>query len=132
MIARTTGFVVALMLGGAALAAAETRNIDRTLPLSVAGAVSFSAHNGSMVIRTWDRPQIEVHVRIESRGSSSVARYRLNEIDVDVDGTPDHVSINTRIGERSAWGLWSLLGGDWMDAPELFYNITAPKEASWR
>src|SRR5436305_8569107 len=112
MIARTTGFIVALVFGGAALAAAETKHIDRTLPLGAAGTVSLGAHNGAIVIRTSDRPQVEVHVRIESRGSSSAARYRLNDIAVDVDGSPNHVSINTKIGERTAWSLWSLVGGD--------------------
>jgi hypothetical protein len=132
MIARTSGLAAALLLGFASLGAAETRNIDKTLPLRPGGSVSLEAHNGWIAIRTWDRPEVEVHIKVESRGSSSVARYRLNEVKVDIDGTPDSVSIKTRWFERSAWSLWSLIGGDWIDMPEITYSIMAPKGARWR
>ena len=68
MIARLAGFAAALILGGAPFVAAETKNIDRTVPLSAAGTVTLEAHNGSIVVRTWDRPEVEIHVRITSLG----------------------------------------------------------------
>jgi DUF4097 and DUF4098 domain-containing protein YvlB len=132
MIARTFGAAAALIFGVASLGAAETRNIDKTLPLSAAGAVSLDTHNGSIAVRTWDRPQVEVHVRIESHGLSSVARYRLDDVKVDIDGTPDRVSIKTRWLDRSASSLWSLIGFSWMDTPELSYAIMAPRGARWQ
>jgi len=136
MTARTSGFVVALVvaltLGWASPGAAETRNIDRTLPLSAAGAVTLDVHNGSIQVRTWDRPEVEVHVRIESHDSSSASRRRANQVSVDIEGSPDRVSIKSRMFERDTWSVWYLMFGDWADAPKVSYSITAPKGVRWR
>ena len=132
MIARLAGFAAALILGGASFVAAETKNIDRTVPLSAAGTVTLEAHNGSIVVRTWDRPEVEIHVRIESHGPSSVARYRVSQSTVDIDSSPDHVSIKGRTFDRDSWSFWSVLFGDWADFPDFSYTITAPKGARWR
>jgi len=126
------GVLAVLTLGCASLAGAETRNIDRTLPLTAGGAVTLDVHNGSIQVRTWDRPEVEVHVRIESHDSSSASRRRANQVAVDIDGSPDRVSIKSRMLDRDTWGIWYLMFGDWADAPQVHYSITAPKRARWR
>src|ERR1041384_2640124 len=92
MLARQAGLVMVLALASASIAAAETKNIDRTLPLSANGTVAVEAHNGWIDVRTWDRPQVEVHVRIDWPGVAS-SSYRFRETTVDVDGSADRVSI---------------------------------------
>ena len=127
MTAHLVGFAAVLALGYASLAGAETKNIDRTLPLSAAGTVGLEAHNGWIQIRTWDRPEVEVHVQIQWPGVSA-SSYRFRETTVDVDGTPERVSIRWNSPDRYGWSLWSLFEGPWM-GPEVRYTITAPKTA---
>jgi len=129
MTARTAGIAFALMLGATSLYAAETRNFDRTLPLSASGTVEIDAHNGTIQLRTWDRPDVEVHVRIEAGGDSPAARSRLRESTVDIDGSSNLVSIKWRNDWSGPWS-WSWFG--WDIAPEVTYSITAPRTASVR
>jgi len=119
--------LVIALVGYASLAAAETKNIDRTLPLSATGTVAVEAHNGWIQVRTWDRPQVEVHVRIDWPGLSA-SSYRFREVTVDIDGSVDRVSIRSHLPEQFGWTLWSLLEGSW-SGPEVHYTITAPRTA---
>lgn len=134
MTARTTGIALALALCGAPLYAAEAKNIDKTLPLNALGTVTLDAHNGSIQIRTWDRAEVQVHVRIEARGDSADARHRFQETAVAIDGSADLVSITTKTPDIDGWGLWDWLlsSGDWDARPEIHYAITAPRTARWK
>ena len=124
---------LALVLCAAPLYAADTKNIDKTLPLNANGAVTLATHNGSVQIRTWDRSDLEVHVQIEAHGTSSDARRRFEETTADIDGSRDIVSIKTRTPDLSGYGLWSWLmsSGDWDTSPEIRYTINAPRTARW-
>lgn len=126
MVVRIFSFAAVLTLGCASLAAAATKNIDRTLPLNATGTVVLDAHNGRIHVQTWDRPQIEVHVRIDWPGVST-SSYRYRDASVDVDGSSDRVSIRWHYDDN-AWSLWDVFGGNWI-APDVEYNITAPKTA---
>jgi hypothetical protein len=127
MVAPRIGLAVALALAHASLAAAEVKSIDRTLPLSATGTVSLNAHNGHIQIRTWDRPEVEVHVRIDWPGLSA-SSYRFRETNVDVNGSADRVSITWNSADRYGWSLWSLFEGPWT-GPDVSYTITAPRTA---
>ena len=131
MTARTSGIALALILSGASLCAADTKNIDKTLPLNALGAVTLEAHNASIQVRTWDRSEVEIHVRIEAGGTSYVARRRFNEMTVAIEGSQDLVSIRSRTNELGDWGWWSWFG-DWDSSPRVQYTITAPRGARWR
>lgn len=126
MIYRTL-LLAAVALGGASVAAAETKNIDKTLPLSATGTVELQAHNGRVDIRTWDRSEVEVHARIEWLGVP-VSSYRFRATTVDVVGSSDRVVIRWMSPDRYNWGLWSLFDWSW-SGPEVHYNITAPRNA---
>jgi hypothetical protein len=127
MVAHRIGLAVALALMHASFAAAEVKSIDRTLPLSATGTVSVDAHNGSIQVHTWDRPQIEVHVRIDWPGISA-SSYQFRDTTVDVSGTADRVSITWIPADRYGWSLWSLFDGSW-SGPSVSYTITAPRTA---
>jgi hypothetical protein len=124
-----TGFralFAAAVIGVASLASAETKTIDRTLPLTAAGVVALNAHNGTVQIRTWDRAEVSVHVQINSWSGST---YRFRNSTVDVDGSPDRVSIRWHTPEDSGWRWWSFVDdAGWLD---VHYTITAPKTAKW-
>ena len=121
------GLLAGLVLGCASVAAAETKNIDRTLPLSAMGTVALDAHNGRIDIRTWDRPEVEVHARIDWPGLSS-SSYRFRDTTVNVEGSADRVTIKWISPDQYGWSLWSLFDGGWL-GPDVHYSVTAPKNA---
>ena len=126
MVARTLGLTVAVALGCASLAGAETKVINRTLPLSPTGTVAIQAHNGSIQVKTWDRPEVAVHAQINWYGGGS--SYWFQNTTVDVNGSSDLVTIKYVTPDRS-WTLWSLLfDRPWL-GPEVRYEVTAPRNA---
>lgn len=127
MVAHHVGLAVAVALAYGSVAAAEVKNIDRSLPLSANGTVAVEAHNGWIQVRTWDRPEVEVHVRIDWPFTSA-SSYRFRATTVDVDGSADRVSIRWNTPDRYGWTLWSLFDGSWI-APEVHYTLTAPRTA---
>jgi hypothetical protein len=130
MTVRTSAIAAALTLCTASLHAAEIKNIDRTLPLSANGAVTLDIHNGSVQVRTWDRAEVEVHVRIEARGTSEAARRRVLATTVNIDGSPNLVSIASNPFDHWGLSLWFL---SWEDTtPQITYAISAPRTARWR
>jgi hypothetical protein len=127
MVGYRIGLATVLALAYASTAPAETKNIDRTLPLSASGTVALEAHNGWIQIRTWDQPQVEVHVQIDWPGvAASSSRFR--DTTVDIDGSADRVSIRWNSPDRYGWTLWSLFDGPWI-GPDVHYTITAPRTA---
>lgn len=128
MRAQTLGLWLVLVLGCASLAGAETKNIDRTLPLSATGTVALDAHNGWIQVRTWDRPEVEIHVRIDWPGvSTSSDRFRAAS--VDIDGSADRVLIRWNSPDRYGSTLWSLLFEGGWTGPDVHYSVTAPRNA---
>lgn len=125
MSARTIVLFVALSCSTAY--AAETRNIDKTLPLNANGVVTLETHNGTVRVHTWDKAQIEIHAEIEAAGSSSEDRRRFQETTVEIDGSGAAVRIKSKLPDNccSSWLFW---GGN---NPQIHYTITAPRTARW-
>jgi hypothetical protein len=107
----------------AALYGAETKNIDRTLPLSATGSVSLDTHNGSIQVETWDRPQIDIHARIEAAGTSAEDVSRFEATTVEVTSASDSVRISSKYPDLT----WAWFGSN----PGIHYTITAPRTAHW-
>jgi hypothetical protein len=117
--------VTVLALGCASLAAAETKNIDKTLPLSAKGTLELQVHNGTIQVRTWDKPQVDVHVHIDWLGlPASSSRFPT----VDISGSTDRVSVRWNRPDAYNGSFWSLLDGSW-GPTEVRYEITVPKSA---
>lgn len=119
-----TALAACMMLACAALYGADTKNVDRTLPLKADGLVTIESHNGSIHLQTWDRPQIEIHARIESAGSSAEDRRRFDQTEVEIDSSPDSVRIKTKHPDFCC----SFTGSN----PEVHYTIQAPRTARLR
>src|SRR6266852_3728980 len=118
--------IAVLALTLTALAAAQTKNVDRTLPLTATGSVTLDSHNGSIHVHTWDRPEIEIHARIEAAGSSAEDQRRFRDTTVEIDAASGSVHIKSKLPDStSGWSGWGFTGG----SPEIHYNITAPRTA---
>ncbi len=121
-----TIFIAFLALACAA-AAAQTKHVDRTLPLHSNGSVSIDSHNGSITVDTWDRNEIEIHARVEAGGSSASDRRRFDETNVEIEGSGDSVRIKTVMPD---WNF-SWWGNDSGNSPEVHYTVKAPRTARW-
>lgn len=118
----------AVLLGCVAVFGADTKNVDRTLPLSASGSVTLQSHNGSIHVRTWDRAEIEIHARIEAGGTSTEDQRRFDQTTVEIDSTSDSVRIHSKYPEWNTWlGFWGNMG----NSPQIHYTITAPATARW-
>lgn len=111
------------VLLAAAPAHAQSKTVDRTVPLAPAGAVTLEAHNGSIDVRTWQRPEVQVHVQIDAASAMPQDVWRFNETTVDVTSTRDSVAIKTVYPDT----IWSWFGSN----PIIRYTINAPLGARW-
>src|SRR5947199_8745483 len=88
------------LLTSTLLAAADSKTVDKTLPLPATGSVTIEGHNGSVKINTWDRPEIQINARIEMNSgfgfSAAADRRRFDETRVDNDTFGDSVRIKSR------------------------------------
>lgn len=114
----------ALVAGAVAAAAPPSKTFDRTEALPATGSVTLETHNGTVDIRTWDRPQIEIHAVIEAPDGTTLDTRRLEGTTVDVRTSGDSVWIASRYPTES-WYSW--FGGN----PVIHYTITAPHTARW-
>jgi hypothetical protein len=109
----------------ALLGAADSRTVDKTLPLPPTGSVTLDNHNGSITVNTWDRPEIQIHAVIEMNSGfpfPDADRRRFNETRVDIDKLGDSVRI------KSEYPTWSSpQGAD----PDIHYTVNAPRTARW-
>jgi len=113
------------LLTCALLGAADSKNVDKTLPLPPTGSVTIESHNGSIKVNTWDRAEIEIHARIEMNsgfGFQDASRSRFDATRVDIDSFEDSVRI------KSIYPEWTTLKGN---NPEIHYTINAPRTARW-
>src|ERR1022692_1058902 len=130
MTARSIVIALTLSLCSMALYGADTKNVDKILPLKANGAVKLDAHNGSVTVHTWDRAEIEIHARIEAGGTSAEDHRRFTETTVEIEGSSDIVSIKSKTPDDNNGWSW-LNWGDWGNSPEIHYTINAPRTARW-
>ncbi len=117
--------LAAALMTCALLGAADSRTVEKNLPLPATGSVTIDNHNGSITVNTWDRPEIEVRAVIEMNSGfpfSDADRRRFNETRVDIDKLGDSVRI------KSNYPNWSSLQGS---DPDIHYTINAPRTARW-
>ncbi len=115
----------ALLLTATNVIAQPTKTVDRTVPLARSGSVTLETHNGSIDVQTWDRPDIEIHARIEAAGTWSDDLRRFEQTTVDIQSTSDSVRVRSSYPTFSSWGWW--FGSN----PRIDYTITAPRNARW-
>jgi len=104
----------------ATLAAADFKEVNRTVSLSQTGAVTVQNHKGSIHVSTWDRPEVEIKARIEAEPGSSMDRRRFDGTDVEISASQDSVRIATHYPD---------INWDHGSNPEVRYEIRMPRTA---
>ena len=120
-----TALTLLLVLSGAPAAFAQSKVIDKTVPLAATGRIGLDTHNGTIAIRTWQRPEVQVHVQIDAASSWPQDLRRFNDTTVDVTSTADTVAISTV--DPDAMAFWNWFGS----GPTIHYTVTAPATARW-
>lgn len=123
-------FLVLLLLSGGVLLgtnarAQQVRSIHKTIDLQPDGKVQVSATAGSVRVTTWERPAVEMNLRIEDTNAAQVEETR---VVVEEDGS--HVKIRTDNADPDGPGLLDLIGLGSAEGPTTNYTLRVPKTAS--
>ena len=108
----------------------DGREITKTVALSTDGEVSIEAFKGSITIKSWDRPEVDILARIEAAGLSTREREAVNKVDIRIresNGSVTIVSDYDQIKElRPSWNEnWD---GNF-EYPFVAYTISMPRSA---
>lgn len=99
---------------------AESKDVNRTVPLTPNGSVSIENHKGSIRVTTWDRPEVDIKARIQTEPGTTADRRRFEGTEVRIDASSDSVHIKTHYPD---WCCDSDNGTN----PEVLYTIQMPR-----
>lgn len=105
----------------AALQAADSKDVNKTVALSSNGAVTIETHKGSIHVTTWDRPEVDIKARIEAEPGTTMDRRRFDATEVRIDASADAVHIRTQYPD------WCCNSDDDGNNPEVRYTIQMPR-----
>lgn len=71
-------------------AAEEKEDFNKSFNLNSHGTISLENVNGSVVIKTWNEPRVEVHAI-----KSGPSQEKLNLVKIDINSQPDQLKIDT-------------------------------------
>jgi hypothetical protein len=111
--------LLGLLTAGLLRAETFTDSQSETHPLDPRGRIQIEDTNGSITIKTSDRP--EVSIEVEKRASSE--EY-LSEIHVEIGSDPKAISVKTTFPSRVAGWLWGR-----SDYGEVRLTLTVPESA---
>ena len=114
-------FSLVLAVSAHASGYAFTETFSETHPLRAGGTLSLANVNGSVEVRTWDRPEI----RIEGEKSARTDE-ELKLIQLTIEPQPDRVAVEVKLPKRR--GAWFGVGDSEIRASVRF-TITVPVEA---
>ena len=113
----------------------ETKEVRKTVSLNRDGLVSVHTFKGSITVRSWDEPRVEIYARIEPDGSGRDWKEKVQDTEIRIDSSADSVRIESDYGKtkRRASGFWDHLF-DWNDGtlPLVNYTIKMPRTARLR
>ena len=122
----------ALALLYASLAqAADSKEIHQTIPLDRDGRLSIENFKGSISVTTWDRPEVEMGVRIDPDGMSSdpneMEKVALTE--VRVSGAGPSVRIRSSYEHLRSHRFLGIFGFENSSLPLVHFSIQMPATA---
>lgn len=118
--------LAALVLLSATLAAAAEKRVHRVVDLSAAGRLSIDTHNGSITVKTWNQPRVDIDAVIES-GDSGYPQD-VDKVEVRITGSGDRVRVESNydaVPSRMGWFFSSS-----RSLPLVHYTISMPATAA--
>ncbi len=113
-----------------------SREISKTLPLKPNGRLVIDTYKGSITVTTYDKPQVEIYVKIESDDSDPRdAAQDIDDTEIEIHGSSDEVRIHTnynkleRNNHHDFWDWLSNIGENSNSLPLVHYTIKMPRSA---
>lgn len=107
-----------------------SRQIKKTVPLSVNGEVSIEAFKGSITIKAWDRPEVDIQARIEAAGLATREREAVNKVAIRIQANGGSVTIVSDYDEiKELRPSWTDNWDGSVEYPFVQYTISLPKSA---
>ncbi len=116
-------WAVLLSLITAGLAAAELKEVRKTVPLAAGGRLSIDTHCGSIRVDGWDSQQAEIYARVEDADWELLRRPdKVKDTEIQIDALSENsVRIRTDYHKVNTW----LFG----DLPQVHYTVRMPRTA---
>lgn len=129
--ARFCLLLVSLLLMGSSVRAQESREVDRVVPLAKDGRVSIDTYKGGIDIETWDKGEVEIHVKIEADGWGRYEEEKVKDTEIVIDASSGSVRIRTDYDrlKRRGNSFWDLFDGGSGNLPLVYYTIKMPATA---
>jgi hypothetical protein len=113
-----------------------SREISKTLPLKPNGRLVIDTYKGSVNITTYDKPQVEIYVKIESDDSDPrEAAQDIEDTEIEIHSSGNEVRLHTnynkveRNNHYDFWDWLSNIGETSHSLPLVHYTIKMPRTA---
>lgn len=130
---KPAAFSLLLLLVSAAAMAEETRVVRKQVDLRPDGRVSIDTFKGTVRVRTWDQPRVDVVAKIAPDPSGDKQQERVELTEIRISSSSGHVDIESdysdasRVREGFFGAFFGVTGGT---MPFVHYEITMPATAS--
>lgn len=116
--------------------AQDSKEVTKTVSLKADGEITVDTYKGTIVVSTWDKPQVEIHAKIEADDEfgSKYSEEKVRDTEIQIEATESKVRIKTNYENirNHNHGFWSWFGEDSGSLPLVHYTITMPKTANLR
>lgn len=112
------------ILGGTAARAQATRMLAKTVDLEADGEVAMTVAVGSARITTWERPEVEIRLRVEGQQAEQI-----EDAELTVESAPRRVTIEAEHTGSEGGGILALFGLAESSGPDLHYTLRVPATA---
>lgn len=109
----------------------KSREVRKSGPLASDGRVFIDTYKGSITVRSWDKPEIEILARIEPDDYDRYAEEKVRDTEIRIDGSSSSYRIKTdyeKVRNRSG-GFWGIFDGDTGSLPFVHYTLSIPRTA---
>jgi hypothetical protein len=115
----------------------SSREINKTIPLKSDGCLFIDTYKGSITISTYDKPQVELNVKIESDDSDSWdAAKDVEDTEIEIDGRDDEITFRTSYKKvkhqhyKDFWDWFTTPFESSYSLPLVHYTIKMPRTAA--
>jgi hypothetical protein len=122
-------FLLIILASVPSLVAQESREVNKSAPLSANGRLSIDTYKGSITILPWDKSEIVIHAIIESDGSDRYERDMVDGTEIRIDLTSSSARIKTDYehAKRRHRGFLGIFNDDSGNLPFVHYTIKVPR-----
>lgn len=121
-----------VVFGASASFSQKTKEVKKTVDLSVDGKVYIDTYKGTITIETWDKPQVDIAARIEPDGWNRDDERNVQETEIRIDNSPNSVHIESdydRLKHHHSHSFFGIFSDNNLTLPFVHYTITMPKTA---